>query len=137
MFLQDLEALPEEAFTKSFGTATRTVADIVYEVNLVNDHICMAVRGEELPAWPSGWITAPEDFQSKSAVIAGFNKSIASAIETFEALNEDEMERPMTTEHGPTNPYERAGIISKHMWYHSGQLNYIQTILGDDGWHWN
>lgn len=22
------------------------------------------------------------------------------------------------------------------LWYHSGQLNFIQTLLGDDEWHW-
>ncbi len=39
MFLQDLEALPESAFEASFGGVTRTIPDIVYEVNLVNDHV--------------------------------------------------------------------------------------------------
>ena len=48
VFLQDLEALPEEAFTTSQGGKARTVADLVYEVNLVNDRIGLTLRGEPL-----------------------------------------------------------------------------------------
>ena len=76
VFLQDLNAIPAEAFAKSFGPSCRTIADIVYEVNLVNDHIGMVIRGEEPFEWPEGgWITAPEDFSSKETVVAAFEAS--------------------------------------------------------------
>ncbi|HEV2474155.1 MAG TPA: hypothetical protein VGS41_15870, partial [Chthonomonadales bacterium] len=48
LFSKDLEVLPESAFTQSFGSACRTVADLVYEVNMVNDHVGLTIRGEEL-----------------------------------------------------------------------------------------
>lgn len=40
------------------------------------------------------------------------------------------------TEHGETDRSERCRFIALHVWYHSGQLNFIQTLLGDDDWHW-
>ena|SRR2546421_9561050 len=137
MFLQDLQALPEEAFTKSFNSTTRTVADIVYEVNLVNDHVGMALRGEEPFPWPEeGWIKAPEDLRTKAGVISAFENSSQKIIATVEALSEADLEGMVQTEHGERTRFDRCMFMALHMWYHSGQLNYIQTLLGDDGFHW-
>jgi len=137
LILQDLQALPEEAFDKSFGTKTRTVADIVYEVNLVNDHIGMVIRGETPFDWPEdGWIKAPENFRSKDVVVDAFEKSSKRIVETVEAFSPEEIEETIQTEDGEKTRFERCRFMALHMWYHSGQLNFIQTLLGDDGWHW-
>ena len=136
VFLQDLSALPEAAFTHHFGGTSRTVADVVYEVNMVNDHIAMTIRGEEPFAWPDGWITAPDDFASKRDVVQAFQKSSTQCIELFESLTEADFEKTVQTEHGETNVFERCRFMSMHIWYHSGQINFIQTLLGDDKWHW-
>lgn len=136
MFGKDLEMLPEEAFTQKFGDKVRTVADIVHEVNLVNDHIGMALRGEEQFDWPEGWITAPAELNSKAAVIEAFKKSSAKIVETAKSFSEAQMEETVETEHGPSTRFARCQFMALHTWYHSGQLNYIQTMLGDDGWHW-
>ena len=138
VFLKDLEALPHSAFNQSFGPATRTVADIVYEVNMVNDHIGMVVRGEEAPAWPDeGWIKAPFDFQTKEAVIAGFKASSDLALTTAAAINQEQMQSTVKTEQGDRTIEDRIRFMAIHIWYHSGQLNFIQTLLGDAGFHWN
>ena len=137
VFLQDLQALPEEAFDQHFGGKARTVADIVFEVNMVNDHIGMTIRGEEPFEWPdNGWITAPEDFRSKSVVIETFEKSSARILETIEGFSEEDLAGTVQTEHGETDRFERCRFMALHLWYHSGQLNFIQTLLGDDGWNW-
>jgi len=137
MMLQDLQALPEEAFDKKWGEKTRTVADFIYEVILVNDHVGMVLRGEEPFVWPDGdWIYAPKDFRTKDAVISGFEKSSEKIIATAEALSAEQLEETVETEHGPRTRYQRCQFMALHMWYHSGQLNFIQTMLGDDGWHW-
>lgn len=138
IFKQDLEALPESAFAQKFGEKTRTVADIVYEVNLVNDHIGMTIRGEEPFIWPDGpWIVAPDGLTSKSDVLASFEKSSSRIIETANGYSSADLAVSVTTEHGETNRAERLRFMTVHLWYHSGQLNFIQTLLGDDGWHWS
>lgn len=137
IFLQDLQALPEEAFDKSFGPSCRTVADIVYEVNLVNDHVGMVIRGEEAFEWPDeGWIKAPENLRTKDVVIASFEKSSEKTISTVEGFTDEDLEGTVETEHGPRTRFSRCQFMALHMWYHSGQLNFMQTLLGDDGWHW-
>ena len=135
--LQDLQALPEDVFSKSFGGVTRTVADIVYEVNLVNDHIGMVMRGEEPFKWPEErWIKAPGDFCTKDIVIGSFVTSSEKVVATAEAFSVEELESPIQTEEGETTRFERCRFMTLHLWYHSGQLNYIQALLGDDDWHW-
>ena len=136
IFTKDLKALPDDCFGKSFGGKSRTVADIVYEVNLVNDHVGLTLRGEPLFDWPEGWITAPENLQSKDAVIESFASSSKKILETIRSLTVEDMSRVVTTEHGDTDPFERCRFMTLHLWYHSGQLNYIQTMLGDDNWNW-
>lgn len=137
LFLKDLSALPEEAFAKSFGSKVRTVADIVYEVNLVNDHMGMEVRGETAFPWPhGGWIKAPEGFSTKVTVIAAFEASSKKIVATFEGFSNEEMEATILTEEGKATRIEQCRFATLHLWYHLGQLNYVQTLLGDDAWHW-
>jgi uncharacterized damage-inducible protein DinB len=137
IFRQDLEALSEDAFNRSLGGKARTVADIVHEVNLVNDHITLTIKGEELFPWPEGWITAPAGQTTKEATLAAFDASSKKTLETVECFSAEELEEKVSTEHGQTTRFERCRFMMLHLWYHSGQLNFIQTLLGDDEWHWN
>ena len=138
VLLQDLEALPEDAFTRRFGGKSRTAADIIHEINLVNDHIAAKMRGEEgAPLQQEGWIVAPPELSSKGAVVDAFRASSANLTRTAESFTEAQMEEPMPTETGETTRFDRCRFLAVHMMYHSGQLNFIQTLLGDDEWHWN
>ena len=135
LFSTDLEHLPEEAFDRSFGPACRTVADIVYEVNIVNDREGRIVRSEEPLPWPDGWIKAPQDFRSKETVIAAFKESMDRFIATIERYSDEDLLAAIPDD-GETNRYAKCRFVALHNWYHSGQLNFVQTLLGDDGWHW-
>jgi len=136
IFLQDLEALPDDVFDRSLGGKARTVADVVYEVNLVNDHIGLNMRGEPLFDWPEGWITAPEGARTKEIAIETFKVSSERILATVESMTFEDLEGVIQTEHGETTRFERCRFMTVHVWYHSGQLNYIQTLLGDRTWHW-
>lgn len=137
LFLKDLEALPAEAFTRKFGDKTRTVADIVYEVNLVNDHIGMFMRGEPPFEWPEGaYIFAPEGFKDKDMIIEAFKASSERIVSTAASYTDEELEAPLLTDEGQTTRAERCRFMSLHIWYHSGQVNFIQTLLGDDRFNW-
>ena len=133
---KDLEHLPDTAFTQSFGPACRTVADLVYELNLVNDHVGLTIRGEELFDWPDGWIKAPADFSAKETVTAAFKRSMDRFIATTEGFTEEQMLEPILSDGKETNRFERCRFVALHNWYHSGQLNFIQTLLGDAEMHW-
>ncbi|HLK14525.1 MAG TPA: DinB family protein [Fimbriimonadaceae bacterium] len=136
-FLKDLNALPEDAFLRNFGGVARNVADIVYEVDLVNDHIGMVMRQEEPFPWPEGgWITAPAELKTKEEVIRAFVTSSDRILATVAGFSSSDLEAPLKTDDGETNRFERCRFMTLHLWYHAGQLNFIQTMLGDAEWHW-
>ncbi len=137
LFLSDLEILPEEAFTRKFAEKTRTVADIAYEVSLVNDHSSMILRGEEPFAWPEGWVKAPPELTHKAQVIDAFTQTRDKVMETVNRFSEEALSEPITTPEGPSTRGASVRFMTLHMWYHLGQLNFIQTLLGDDRWNWN
>lgn len=136
VFGKDLEAIPETAFAQCLGGKARTVADIVHEVNLVNSDITANMQGNPVSEWPEGWIKAPEDQRTKEAVIAVFEATRDRVLAVVEPYTEADMEATVVTEHGETTRFERCRFMAVHMFYHSGQLNFIQTLLGDDAWHW-
>jgi uncharacterized damage-inducible protein DinB len=136
-FLKDLKALPESAFEREFGGKARLLADIVYEVNLVNNHIGMVIRNEEPFVWPEGqWIKAPESFAGKEHIVAAFEESSARILATAEALSEADLQTTVMTEWGERTREERIRFMAWHVGYHDGQLNFIQTLLGDESSHW-
>ncbi|MCW5936195.1 MAG: DinB family protein [Fimbriimonadaceae bacterium] len=136
VFRQDLEALPEDVFDRHLGGKARTVADIAYEVNLVNDDVAASMRGEPSSDWPEGWQRAPDGLKSKQSVLDALGASSAKILSQVGAYSEEDLMAPVTTEHGETTRQERCRFMVLHMWYHSGQLNFIQTLLGEDAWHW-
>ncbi len=115
------------------------MVDVVYECNLVNDHVGHVIRGETPFEWPDeGWITAPADFPAgKEIVIQSFQESCERIIKTIDSFTPQFMEEPLMTEDGETTRFARCQFLVVHLWYHSGQLNLMQSLLGDDGWHWN
>ena len=133
---KDLVALPEDAVSKTFGGSSRSAADMVHEINLVNEHVTKTILGQPLFDWPEGWIKAPAELASKDALLSAFDKASAFVLESLENLAEEDLAKAVTTERGETNGYERVRFMTVHVWYHSGQVNYIQTLLGDDAWHW-
>ncbi|CAN5625482.1 hypothetical protein BH11ARM2_BH11ARM2_05190 [soil metagenome] len=138
LFLKDLEALPEEAYDKKFGPKVRTITDIVYEVNLVNDSIVRDLLREPNSPFPTGgWLTAPEGSGGKEKVIEAFKASSEKAVATVETFSPEQMEEKVKTEEGESTRTEQVRFMSIHLWYHLGQINYVQTLLGDDVWHWN
>jgi hypothetical protein len=102
----------------------------------VNDHIGLNMRGEPLFDWPEGWILAPDGARTKNAAIESFKTSSERIIATVEQMSSEELDATIPTEKGETTRFERCRFMTLHVWYHSGQLNYIQTLLGDDAWHW-
>ena len=135
-FRVDLLAIPEEAIFQSFGGCSRTAADIVFEIGQVNDHICQGVRGETQFEWVDGWLKAPETWKTKQDVVDAYAKSSEQTTKTFEDLSLEQLEAPYEDDGKATSRMERCRFIAWHNDYHSGQLNFIQALLGDDKFHW-
>ncbi len=137
-YLQDLDALSEDAVLSSPMGGARTAADMTYECTVVNKRMADRVRGNDPGPWPfaDGWAVAPEDQRTKSALIAGFSKSFDDLVAAAESVPEEEFDRGVPTSDGETPIWQLISFASLHLNYHCGQLNYIQSLHGDMAVHW-
>lgn len=136
MYLNGLEHLPEEAYAACLGGKARLVADITYEVTLVNQNTNLRLQGLPAPAWPEGWVVAPEELRGKAAAIDAFRNSAEELLATMEALPPEAFDDSLASEIGKASFADRSRFVALHLWYHCGQLNFAQALLGDDSLHW-
>jgi hypothetical protein len=136
-FRQDLENLPADVFDKSLGGKARTVADIAYEVRLTNERLWRDLQGLPSAEQPNAWATAPEDIRTKDATIASFQSSCDQVVQLIEQLSLEELEELVPGVLGEASRADHCRSMTVHLWYHSGQLNFIQTLLGDSAIHWS
>ncbi len=136
-YLQDLQALPDEAFDSSFGGSARTPAHFTYEIVCVNERFVKRLSGEDPgPFNPETWANTPDNFRSKAGSIQGFEASLNQVVDAVKGMADNEMLREIQTPGGSTNPYDLALFCASHVNYHDGQLNYIQALHGDTAVHW-
>ena len=136
-FEQDIENLPEEVFVKSLGGKARTVADIAYEVRLTNERLCRDLLRQPSTDMPSGWAVAPEELHSKEATLRSFQASAEAVVQILEGMSVEEIEEVVPGVLGEASRADHCRSMTVHLFYHSGQLNFIQTLLGDGDIHWS
>lgn len=138
LFLDDLEAMPEEMFGRSPGGVARCPFDIVFEVAYINRRLTTRLQGGDPgPFSPIPWTKAPAEFDTKDKAIAAVRESADGLLAEWDKLQESELMREIQTPGGMTNPLELGNLAATHVLYHDAQLNYIQTLAGDADMHWN
>jgi hypothetical protein len=137
LFMKDLEAMPEEMLCSCPGGKARSGLDLAYEVTTVNNMVADKANGQPIPMPEKiqGWMRAPEGL-TKQQVIADFTNSVDGACNGLAKLTDEQLDEILETPMGPMPLINMAQILPSHIMYHSGQLNYIQTLHGDDAWHW-
>jgi hypothetical protein len=138
LYAADLAAMTDEMLSTSVAGKARTAYDLTYEVISVNDLITEKAKNfVREPKENTGWTKAPMSFCDKQAAIAAFNASIEGVVETLKSAHPEFLDEIVDSPLGPLPVKRLAGIVPMHIMYHSGQLNYIQTLHGDDEFHWN
>ena len=136
-YLDDLNAMSEEALTTSPGGCARTPADFTYEIIVINRRIAKRLRGEDPgPMAFEGWLTAPDELKSKDALIKEFTATCEEIERALSAIPSDEMLRTIQLPKDTTTPYDLVRFTAYHTGYHDAQLNYIQALANDGEMHW-
>lgn len=112
-FCKDIRALPDEALTKSPGGVAKAPATIAAEVVSMCDWCAGALRGDAVNASAANL---------GSAIREASDKTLASVV-----TPPWQMPAPMAV---------HAQVAVNHIWYHDGQLNYLQALQGDSAVHW-
>lgn len=133
----DLKSMSDEMLSHQPGGKARCGFDLIYEVALVNRMVSDLLGGGAADvAMPNGWTQAPPDYRSKEQAQSDLASSVQEMLATFSALPEERLLEEMDTPLGRMTVARLMNIMASHLMYHSGQLNYIQTLQGDDAFHW-
>ena len=114
------------------GSAASATADTVGMLNWTTS----AIKGHV-----AAGSYVSDELKTECATKGGAAAAMASAVASFsaalaEASDETLNSSVMAPWQMETPLFMLAQIAVSHVWYHDGQLNYIQAILGDPAVHW-
>jgi hypothetical protein len=138
-FVRDIEAMPQHILEKSPGGVARTPLDYAYEIALINKRIAARLRNEDPGPWPFTdvkWVTCAPEYCDKEKMTNFVRDSFDEVAKAWDAFDETQLETPIKLPSGETNALDLGAMVFSHAVYHDGQLNYAQSISGDDEMHW-
>lgn len=134
----DIMATPADKWNETFGGCTRSAQDIVAEtINLL--HWCTeALKGNIIETMEDAYpASTKEKCADQAAAVALFGEASAAMGAALTAASDDALSATVTPPwQMPAPLFMIAHIAVSHIWYHDGQLNYIQCLLGDEKVHW-
>lgn len=137
MYVSDLSHVPEDKLGACPMGAARTPLDFTAECAGFNFFVASALNGEPFSRTPEereAFVKSIDSFDKAKQAIEASVETLADAVSH---LGEDDLTREVTTPWGEaTTAYRFANMAAMHMMYHDGQINYIQSLYGDDANHW-
>ncbi len=137
---KDLQHVPGAMATDSPGGKTRSPRSVAIETAVFNDLLLALAKGESVDM--EGFFAAKTSSYEAScpdtdAVRAAVSASAANLASWIDAASEDDMLKEVTAPWGMTMTLADLLLhASAHMAYHSGQVNFVQLLNGDDAMHW-
>ncbi len=136
MTISDIEAIPDDKWTATFGGVTRPCSALIADTICFSRWATAAIKGQETQAF-SEMDQLKEEFKDKSKAIAALKESNEAFTQALTTASDEKLNSMVMAPFGREIPvFIAANIVASHIWYHDGQLNYVQTLLGDDQVHW-
>jgi len=138
MYEADIRAIPDDQWNATFGGCTRpasaitgdAVALLAWTTEALKGNVIQVTEPEAMSAWAEKCASKESAIQQLRSVSQEFSR-------TLQAASDDVLTTVVTPPWQLDTPlYALAQIAVNHLWYHDGQLNYIQCLLGDDKIHW-
>lgn len=139
VYLKDLGYIPDDKFDAVPMGAAKSPKNITLECAGGYRILCKLIDGGEAKH------SSPEDrkawyatFATIEAVKSEYGTAMDELIAKVKALDPAELDRPATAPWGEPCPLGRLIFFMgvSHTTYHNGQINYIQSLYGDDKFHW-
>jgi len=134
MYAADVTAIPEDKWNATFGGCTRPASELTADALSLLVYCTRTMRGESAEGLMEELGPKCQTRESATATIKQCCSDFSAA---FDACPEEQLLNVIDTPFGMTMPlFSVCQIAVNHLWYHDGQLNYIQCLLGDDKVHW-
>ena len=136
MTIADIHAIPDEKWTESQGGCTRPgngmLADVVTNIRWTTD----LLNGKESDSY-NHMQSLAEVFADKNLAVATFLETSAALGEAIKSASDETLNSTAMAPWGmPTPVFTLAMISVNHVWYHDGQFNFVQCLLGDEKVYW-
>lgn len=138
MYLADINAIPEDQWNATHGGCTRSASDLTADAISLFGWTTAAMQGNAPDASEGDMMAALKaECSTKAGASACLKKHVEEFTAALAACSEEKLQTPIMAPWGMESPlFGLAQVAVSHLWYHDGQLNYIQCLLGDEKVHW-
>jgi hypothetical protein len=138
MFAADINAIPDDKWTATFGGCTRPVNMLAADAISLLNWCTEALKGNVISTFEEdGMAKLANEIATKGAAIAKLNEASQGLAAALAEASDETLNNVVTPPwQMPAPLFMIAQIAVSHIWYHDGQLNYVQCLLGDDKMHW-
>ncbi|MBP6964107.1 MAG: DUF1572 family protein [Armatimonadetes bacterium] len=134
LLVKDASYIPEEKLCFCPMGCAKTAKDILAEVAATNASLAAALIGETPDPAFAEQVKRADTRNELSVLVLESARIVVAAVDK---IREDDLDKDATMPWGGVFPLWQAILLPvSHMTYHDGQLNYIQTLLGDSAFHW-
>jgi len=136
MTVADITAIPDDKWTATFGGCSKPAGALVADTVTNLLWTTAVLKGEESNAYNEMGDLASK-YADKSVAIAELNAASAGFAAALTSASDEILNSVvMAPWQMPMPVFILATISVNHIWYHDGQLNYVQTLIGDEQVHW-
>lgn len=136
MTIADINAIPDEKWTQSFGGCVRSANHLLADT-VTNCMWTTAILKGENSSCYNDMEALGETFVDKAAGVDAFKTASDDLANAIRSASDEILNSVVNAPWGmPTPVMTLAHISVSHVWYHDGQFNYIQSLLGDEKVHW-
>lgn len=138
MYTADINAIPEEQWAKPQGGCTRPASALTADAISLLRWTTAALKGNVPTGHDEAAMNALiEGCVTRSGAISQLADAVDNFVSAVAGANDETMNTTVTAPWGMPAPlFMIAQVAAAHIWYHDGQLNYIQCLHGDDKVHW-
>lgn len=138
MYAKDLAHVSPERFSNAAGGATRSVADFTAEITAMCYGALAVLNGGDIVMPTEEQMAANKAKFTDAATAAGLLTEAAGQLaDAIAGAPGEALDRSVMAPWGqPMTVAEFVNIMVNHIWYHDGQVNYVQALDGDEAVHW-
>jgi hypothetical protein len=138
MYKVDLKHMNDEQLVEKKMGVGRSPLNMTAEVGFFNGACAKILKGEEAPMGDeSAFAKLLDSFTTREEAVAMMDANTAELAEAIRGLSDEDLGAQVMAPWG--EPITKGGLANMcvgHMMYHDGQINYIQTLNGDNAVHW-
>jgi hypothetical protein len=138
MTCKDIRAIPADKWKATFGGSSKSACDSTADAVSLLFWTVEALKGNVVQTdEPDARNRILESCSSQESACVALSHAAKAFGEALTAASDEALNTIVTPPWKMDAPlFMLAQIAASHIWYHDGQLNYIQLLLGDERVHW-